>query len=178
MVSTEYAMVRLVTKQPSQCSETLILDFQVFVRAGGEVGSTALYRRIRDAKALVFLYDKGCLSGIAALKRPTASYRRKVVTKSGVSLDERMYPYELGYIFVLPSSRGKRYSHRLTEAALTAAEKHGVFATSRTDNEAMHAALKHYSFVKAGKPYSSSRRRLKLQLFIRSPTRSSDASNV
>jgi hypothetical protein len=85
-------MVRLVAKQPSQCSEALIEDFQVFVRAGGEVGGSALCRRIQDAKVLVFLYDKGCLSGIAALKSPTASYRRKLVTKSGVALHKSAYP--------------------------------------------------------------------------------------
>jgi hypothetical protein len=163
-------MVRVVAKQPAECSEALIEDFQAFVRAGGEVGGSALRRRIRDGKVLVFLYDNGCLSGIAALKRPTMSYRQKLVTKSGVSLDEAAYPYELGYIFVLPSSRGKHYSHRLTEVAMRAAESNGVFATSRTDNKAMHATLKRYSFVTAGRQYSSSRGQHELQLFIRFPT--------
>ncbi len=164
------APVTVVNRKPSDCHDTEIRDFMTFVLAGGEVSPTGLERRIRSATSLVFLTIGCCLCGVAALKRPEPGYRRHVSSSSGILLSESEFPYELGWVFVLPSARGRRFSVNLTRAALSSAGTEGVFATSRTDNVKMHATLTEFHFVSAGRPYASRRGDHKLQLFLRRAT--------
>jgi GNAT superfamily N-acetyltransferase len=127
--------------------------FGALVREAGEVGKNALATNIRTANALVFGRLAGKVLGIAALKRPQASYRRRIGGKAGVDLDPARYPYELGYVFLLPEAQGKKLSHGLVAAALAHAEGAAVFATARADNAAMLAALAKAGFKQAGQDY-------------------------
>lgn len=137
------------------------------VRAGGEVGGDVIENNVRNAKGLVFLRQGGCLSGIAALKNPLQSYRQKISKKTGVLVEASEFPFELGYIYVLPSARHNNISGDLTRAALSIAEGEGVFATSRIDNIYMHTTLGRFGFVKSGCIYTSSKGSHDLQLFLR-----------
>jgi GNAT superfamily N-acetyltransferase len=161
------ALVRVVELEPSDCDEKVLGDFKAFVLAGGEVTAEGLEDRIRSAVRLIFLSVCCCLCGVAALKRPEPSHRKHVSSKSGVSLPEAEYPFELGWVFVMPSARGRRFSLDLTRAALAAAGTAGVFATSRTDNTKMHATLAKFGFSPAGCPYPSALGSHQLQLFVR-----------
>ncbi len=159
--------VKFVARKPGDCHDAEIGDFMALVLAGGEVPSKGLEHRIRSATSLVFLTIGCCLCGVAALKCPEATYRKRVSSSSGVSLPEHEFPYELGYVFVMPSARGRRFSVDLKCIALSAAGSEGVFATSRTDNVNMRATLTKFDFVSAGRPYASRRENHKLQLFFR-----------
>lgn len=170
--------VRVLDCDPKDCDASQIADFMAFVLAGGEVTSNGLENRIRSAALLVFLDVGCCLCGIAALKRPEASYRKDVSNKSGVRLSEEEYPFELGWVFVMPSARGRKFSFELTRTALAAAEGEGVFATSRTDNSPMHASLEKYGFLRAGNHYPSERGNYQLQLFVRHAKRERRPSAV
>jgi hypothetical protein len=99
------ALVRVVELEPSDCDEKVLGDFKAFVLAGGEVTAEGLEDRIRSAVRLIFLGVCCCLCGVAALKRPEPSHRKHVSSKSGVSLPEAEYPFELGWVFVMPSPR-------------------------------------------------------------------------
>jgi len=157
----------IVAQQPCLFTEDELQDFMAFVRAGGEVCDAVLERNVRNAKFLVFLRQGDCSSGIAALKNPLPSYRQKISKQTGVLVGHSEFPFELGYIFVLPSARHQRISVDLTRAALSAAEGKGVFATSRTNNVYMHATLGKFGFVKSGCVYTSSKGNHDLQLFLR-----------
>src|SRR5229473_941554 len=159
--------IRVVDLQPSACDQKTLDDFKALVLAGGEVTSTGLENRIRSAARLIFLKVCGCLCGVAALKRPERSYREHVSAQSRTPLPEAKYPFELGWVFVMPSARGRGFSNDLTRAALSAAGAAGIFATSRTNNTAMHTALAKFGFERAGEPYPSDRGDHKLQLFVR-----------
>lgn len=160
-------LLKMDALEPSDCDDKAIGDFMALVLAGGEVAQEGLERRIRCAVRLVFLSVGGCLSGIAALKRPEQGYRKHVSSRAGFPLPEAGFPFELGWVFVMPRARGRRFSLDLTRAAMSAADTSGVFATSRTDNDRMHASLAKLAFVLAGHPYTSSRGNYKLQLFVR-----------
>jgi len=147
-------------------------------RAGGEVDGAVLEDRIRNAKHLIFLFQGSCLVGITALKNPLVSYRRSVSAKAGVKLDTSEFPYELGYVFVLPSARDARLSRPLVEAALKASNGAGVFATSRNDNVAMHRTLVRFGFAAVGHSYRSDRGNHELQLFIRAVAQQGNQPNV
>ena len=164
---------RLLTRIPGECGAKDLGDFLELIRAGGEATPEGLEDRIRRARWLFFLLLGDCLVGIAALKRPNESYRTYVAGRSGVSLQEDDYPYELGWVFVILSARGRKYSMDLTSAAVEVSGGKGIFATSRTENRAMHASLRECGFSAVGKAYASERGEHTLQVF----TRRSDATD-
>lgn len=158
-----------VSKAPADCTSAEISDFKAFVLAGGEVDKNGLEGRIRLAVRLAFLREGTCLVGIAALKRPNSSYRERVALSAGTLLPSTAYPYELGWVFILPSARGKGYSHLVVQAALEVAQESGVFSTSRADNDPMHRVLDRFGFSLSGSTYASTRGAHDLKLFAREP---------
>lgn len=153
-------------KKPSECSTAELQDFVAFVLAGGEVTAVGLDVRVKEAEALVFLVQDGCLKGIAAVKNPDQNYKNKVFRKARASVQANEFPFELGWVFVLPSSRGVGFSHKLVKAAIDVTSGRGVFATSRSDNVPMQKVLKAHGLSCHGKEYVSSRGNHKLILFV------------
>lgn len=141
--------------------------FVAFVRAGGEVSIQGLPERINGAAALVMAKIDGLLVGIAALKNPQPSYRRRISSESGFSLLATEFPFELGWVYVDSAFRGQGISLALSHAAIAASSGEGVFATSRSDNAAMHRSLVKVGLVPAGQQYASGRGKHLLQVFIR-----------
>lgn len=156
----------IVAQQPDFFTEAELQDFIAFVLAGGEVADAVLGNNVRKAKCLIFLRQGDCLSGVAALKNPLQSYRQKIEKKTGVPVAASDFPFELGYIFVLPSARRQGLSVELTSAALSAAEGKGVFATTRTNNLGMLATLGKFGFVQSGCVYASRKANQDIQLFL------------
>ena len=154
-------------KLPKNCSEVEIADFVSLVLAGGEVTAHGLGDRVRRAECISFLRYKSCLVGVAGLKRPTQNHRSEVSRWSGVTLPEELYPFELGWVFILPSARGKKLSLPLCTPLVEIAGSHGMFATSKTDNRGMHMTLQKLGFVSAGTSYKSPHGDHRLQLFVR-----------
>jgi len=150
---------------PSRYTAAEREQFLVLVHMGGEANATP--DRIRRAEALAMAWSGGDLIGIAALKRPLDSYREKVARRSGVSLRSSEWPYELGYVFVLPNHRGHGYAKRLVEHAVRAAGRRNVFATVRTNNEPMQATLRRFGFAQAGRDYLSDDAERTLSLWTR-----------
>ncbi|MGQ0694238.1 MAG: GNAT family N-acetyltransferase [Nitrospiraceae bacterium] len=157
----------LTVNPPGGFSKTDILDFISLVRAGNEVGNIALERNVRNAKCLVFGRQDSCLVGVAALKNPLPSHRKKLESKTAVSLNTNELPFELGYVFVLPSARNQGLARRLCQLAFSQADGRGVFATTRVDNVAMAAILAKLGFSRTGRTYASDRGNYQLQLFVR-----------
>ncbi|AGA89263.1 hypothetical protein Thimo_0400 [Thioflavicoccus mobilis 8321] len=158
----------ITSKKPVECSEIELADFAALVRAGGEVTKTGFDGRLKRAEALLFLEQDGCLQGIAAVKNPDKKYKEGVFAKAKSTIQSGIFVFELGWVFVLPSSRGGRLSYKLVEAAVSASKGQPIFATSRVDNIAMHKALKAYGFTCHGETYPSSRGQSQLKLFLHS----------
>ena len=154
-------------KVPKECSEIEIADFVSLVLAGGEVIAHGLEDRVRRAECISFLRYKSCFVGVAGLKRPSQNHRSEVSRWSGVTLPKESYPFELGWVFILPSARGKKLSLPLCTPLLEIAGSHGTFATSKTDNRGMHITLQKLGFVSAGASYKSPHGDHCLQLFVR-----------
>lgn len=161
--------IQTLSRKPSECSENQIHAFAALVRAGDEIDVAGLCRRIRAAERLVFLMVDDQLCGSASLKRPLPRYRERVASQSGQPLPQSTFPFEIGWVFVTPAARGRKLSVELTRCALEAAGANGVFATSRTDNAAMHATLRRFGFDPAGLPWQSSRGHYDLRVFLKKP---------
>jgi GNAT superfamily N-acetyltransferase len=168
----------VIAQPPRDFAEPEIQDFIALVRAGGEVGDAALEENVRNAECLVFVRQTSCLVAVAALKNPKASYRKNIHTKAGVAVNSDSFPFELGYIFVLPSARNQGIGAMLCESALSPAGERGVFATARTNNDGMNVILPKFNFSKAGEPYTSGRGDHQLQLYLRPATKKPVTADV
>lgn len=160
--------IDVAARAGSEFSSAEHQNFIDFVLLGGEVPEATLRRNVPVAPRLVFLREGGQLHGVAALKTPIGTYRAAIRQKAGINVDSDEYPFELGYVFVDPRTRGRGYAKVLVDAALGASDGSGVFATSREDNVAMHRTLLGNGFTRAGEPYQSREaQQRRLQLFLR-----------
>ena len=157
---------RVTAAQPHRFSDKERSSFRSLVEQGGEVAPNSVSTNINTARALVFGMVAGELVGIAALKRPQERYRKRIGASAGVDLSQTAYPYELGYVFLLPQARGQKNSPRLVTAALEHAVSAAVFATVRADNERMLATLARAGFEQAGQDYPGREARL-IRLLVR-----------
>ena len=158
--------MKIVARKPVELTDEERESFVELVREGGEVASQVLERNIANAQALVLLKQEGQIQGIAALKRPLPSYRKRIGKSANVGLSDAGFPYELGYIFIVPEARGQKLCGLLVAKALEIASGFGVFATARIDNLAMRASLVKAGFAPVGKPYRGRSSRT-LQIFIK-----------
>ena len=158
----------IVVKKPGDCSVAELQAFAGLILAGGEVMAVGLDARIKKAEALVFLLQNDCLKGIAAVKNPERNYKSGVFQKAKASVQANEFPFELGWVFVHPSSRGAGFAHKLVQATLGATGGRAIFATSRSDNIPMHKVLNAHGLSKNGVEYVSTRGNKKLVLFVSS----------
>ena len=120
-----------------------------------------------NAKCIAFLREEKCLVGIAGLKLPRSTYRARVQKSAGFSISEEAFPFELGWVFVLPSMRRRKLSLPLCQPVVAAAGSSGVFATSKSGNFGMHTTLKNLGFKQVGTEWRSRQAKENLMLFVR-----------
>ncbi len=160
-------MNQVDVKGPRECSDREREEFLKLVVQGGEVATKGLPNRIMTAEALGFLRVDDRLVGIAAVKNPSDKYRNKISDHSGFSLPEQTFLYELGWIFIAPAARGNKYSFHLAKDVITTVAGAGIFATSRSDNVAMHRVLDELGFQASGTAYKSTHGEYELRLFTK-----------
>jgi predicted GNAT family N-acyltransferase len=162
------AMTNIVMKKPSECSESELDSFEALVIKGGEVNATGLRDRIKKAKYLVFLFEKDKnLAGVAALKEPNNSYKKKVFRKAGSQENPNEFTFEAGWIYVEEQFRGRKYSRSLLEEVLKLAGDKQVYATTRENNEAMKRTNLNCGLQQSGHPYASEEGNYNLILYTR-----------
>lgn len=158
---------QIVVKAPGNCSDAELDQFAEKVAGGGEVAG-GLRERTKRAFRLGFVVYERAIVGTAALKKPAASYRKKVFKKAGSRLDPTAYPYELGWIFLDDSHRQKGQMTRLINDLLPAAKGSALFATTRTSNDVMRDMLAKLCFSEDGIEYASEQNAEQMvKLFVR-----------
>ena len=160
-------MPKVYAAEPSAFQPKEIDDFVAFVIAGGEVAARGLRDRVMRAPHIAFLRENDCLLGVGGLKSPSNDYRKGIEASSTTRLPGNEFPFELGWIFILPSARDRKLSFPLSQPLVAAAKGSGVFATSRTSKGNMHSTLKKLGFVRAGSEWPSKENDGKLALFLR-----------
>jgi len=160
--------MNIVAAEPKGFTDGDRNSFKALVEKGEEVAYDVLATNIENAKALVFGRIEGKVRGVAALKCPLASYRKRIEDKADFPLDEGKFPYELGYVFLAPEARKKGLSHCLIAAALEHAGGAAVFATARIDNDRMLTALAKAGFKRVGRDFPGRGTRI-IRLLIRQP---------
>ena len=145
---------RTIVKPPCACSDDELNAFVELVEAGGEV-APGLKARIKGAVALAMLYGGDELIGTAGIKRPNANYHQRVFCKAKTTLTADDYPFEVGWVYISPSHRGRHLTGRLLDAVINAPRSGAIFSTTRSNNKPMHHVLAARGFVKVGLPYLS-----------------------
>jgi hypothetical protein len=158
---------KVCAASPGKFQPKEIDDFVAFVLAGGEVTSHGLKARIVRAECISYLRNDDCLLGVAGLKSPDQGYRARVEKHSETKLPEKEFPYELGWVFILPSARDRKQSFPLCQPLVIAAKGAGIFATSRTTLKGMHRTLEKLGFVRTGSEWPSKENDGNLLLFLR-----------
>ena len=162
-----HSPISVVAKAPSACTDEEVSAFKELVLAGGEVNAGTLPELMSRSLALAFARKANSLVAVAAIKRPNVGYRAGVFTKSKGKQDPARFEFELGWVYVSPSARGNGAASALVSALVPALNAAPAYATSRVDNERMHATLKRFGFVAAGVPYPSKINEPEIQLFLR-----------
>lgn len=160
-------MLRVASNPPCTCPAADIDAFEALVLEGSEVDPNGLSQRISRAQRLAFTFSDQDLVGVAALKHPNIKYRKSVFVKSNSSRSPAAFPLELGWVYVKRDYRDRGISRLLVQELVRGIGEKNVFATSWTDNSAMHRSLEGFGFIREGKPYTSDIRTEKLQLFVR-----------
>ncbi len=140
--------------------------FEQMVLEGGEVNPKTLPGLIDRALVLAFARLDGVLVGVGAIKRPYVSHRGDVFEWAQAELDSTKFEFELGWVYVNVSGRNRRLASRLVEELMLSLNGASVYATSRVDNERMHASLKRFGFKRVGVPYPSKQNEPEIQLFV------------
>lgn len=163
--------VTAVIKSPAECSDIERAAFQSMALQSGEVQSEGLPALITQAEALLLLlHPQSALIGISALKHPRNSYRAKVFAASGTPSDPASFNLELGWIYLFEKHRGGGLSSWLIDPLLDHAADQSVFATCRTDNDAMNFILPKHGFQRSGNSYPSANGQHEINLFLRPAT--------
>lgn len=160
-------MSKVCAAEPSVFTPEEIDDFVALVLAGGEVDSNGLKGRVMKAAHIAFLRENDCLLGVGGLKKPSDHHRNDVELGSKTKLSAETVPFELGWVFILPSARNRKLSFPLCQPLVSAANGKGIFATSRLNNEGMHHTLKKLGFIRAGSEWPSKQTDGTLALFLK-----------
>lgn len=155
----------------NECSKIELAAFHALALQSGEVQSEGLPALIAQAERLLFLlHPQAGLIGISALKHPRDSYRAKVFAAAATRADPTSFNLELGWIYLLEKRRGGGLSSWLIDLLLDHAADQPVFATCRTNNEAMNFILPKHGFQRSGNSYPSANGQHEINLFLRPPT--------
>jgi GNAT superfamily N-acetyltransferase len=155
-----------IIRSPSECTDAEIEAFVNLASDGGEVRSADLERGARRAEFLLWIEGDCLPRAVAALKIPFDSYREGVFEKARSPLYSAGYPLEFGYAFTNPQHRRRGLGRALARASMKCAEGRGVYATVRSDNDAMRALLRELGFAPSGSDYPSVNRSVSLSLFV------------
>jgi GNAT superfamily N-acetyltransferase len=155
-------------KSARECSTVERAAFLALVLQGGEVDEQGLPNRIARAEALLFLlHGRLGLIGISALKHPEDNYRKKVFAASCSECAATSFNLELGWLYLSEKQRRGGLSSLLIDPLLDIAADRSVFATCRSNNDAMHSILPRHGFRHSGDPYPAANGQYELNLFVR-----------
>jgi len=145
----------------SEFSKADIDSFKKIVIDAGEVSENTFDGLLKKEPILLFIPDTENIKAVGALKIPNDSYKKKVFTNSRSNEESDTFSFELGWIVSLNPGYGKKLVEVLSKVT------DNIYATVRTENNAMKHILKKYDFEKSGQSYKSERDNYDIELYIK-----------
>lgn len=145
----EQQTVRVYIKKPEQCTSKEKETFINLVISGNQNTVEHVKYSFDDLVWVGLLYDNGEIKAVSSLKEGDSSpfYR------AGMEDIADEYPYEVGFSYTDPSSRGKGYNTTLKKKLFAKVGNRGIYATIRVNNKESMSVNKKLGFVPMGKPY-------------------------
>ena len=155
-------------KTPAECLSDELARFIELVKEGEEVNRSTLRELVSLAQFLAFSYNElNTLIGVGAIKQPYTTYRDGVFKKAKSDLKFSQFNIELGWIYIEETSRRCGLGKMIVRELLEKIKDKKIYATTRTDNNAMKSILREFIFYESGKEYESTRGEHSLVLFVR-----------
>ena len=147
----------VVARPPKECSSDELAAFVKIAAKGNEVEADDIKRGVERAAIVAWFESKSSMHAVAALKMPYDSYKERVFRKAGIPEESQKFGLELGYVYVEEAKRGNGYGAALVKRIIETSDKSPVYATTRSDNDAMQAILRKNGFASVGSAYTSER---------------------
>jgi RimJ/RimL family protein N-acetyltransferase len=141
--------VRIVIQRPYQCSKEDKTTFINLVLSGKQNTESHVISSFDDLVWVGILYEDNVIRAVSSLKHGD----EELFDRAGVPELADHYPYEVGFSFTDPTSRGKGFNTKLKKALFAKVGNRGIYATIRVNNKASLAVNKKLGFANVGKPY-------------------------
>ena len=126
----------VILRRGAELSDDEAAEVAYLIHSCGAVKGTVqqIENRVRRANLLIIARWAKEIAGVAALKSPEPTYRKRLRENVGVDVPENEYPTELGYVAVSKANRGRRLSSLLMEELMSLPiGGDGVFATTKRE---------------------------------------------
>jgi GNAT superfamily N-acetyltransferase len=159
-------MIERTIVGPAELADQAVDELVGLLVAGKEVSGPNLRQKVLLCTQLVVEWREGRPIGLAAVKSPVQSYRRKTAVRAGVG--QTILPVvELGYVVVDESYRGHGIGPALLQIAAGLVDGE-AFATSRSHT--IQQTLLSIGFGQHGSPFVTDAKKPPLRLYVRVAT--------
>lgn len=141
--------VHIVIQRPYQCSKEEKDTFINLVLSGKQNTEMHVVSSFDNLIWVGILYENGVIRAVSSLKEGD----EEIFERANVPELADDYPYEVGFSFTDPTSRGKGFNTKLKKALFSKVGNRGIYATIRVNNHASIAVNKKLGFKSVGIPY-------------------------
>lgn len=141
--------VKILIKRPSDCTPKEKETFISLVLSGKQNTPSHVKNSFDDLIWVALLYDGNEIKAVSSLKEGSF----EPFEMAGVEDEADNYPYEVGFSFTDPSSRGKGFNKMLKKRLFDKVTDGGIYATIRVNNKESMAVNKKLGFKPLGQPY-------------------------
>ncbi|TXF89280.1 GNAT family N-acetyltransferase [Neolewinella aurantiaca] len=138
-------------KPPADCTAEELEDFYEMCKEADQVSLINLKDRILNCPFLAFARHEEKIAGIAAIKVAGENYRQRTFTASKTTLDNKLFPHEVGYVYTKPFYQKNGIGSTLADMLISKFTDQNLFAT--TGNPTMKRILEKGGFGVAGSSY-------------------------
>lgn len=141
--------IKILIVKPSQCTKEEKETFINLVTSGGQNVVSHVKSSFKKLIWVGLLYEDGDIKAVSSLK----PQNKEIFINANVEDEMNKYPYEIGFSFTDPDSRGKGFNKKLKEKLFGKVGNKGIYATIRIDNKASISVNTKLGFKKLGKPW-------------------------
>ena len=141
--------VKILIKKPSDCTPKEKETFISLVVSGDQNAPARVKNSFNHLIWVGLLYEGDEIKAVSSLKEGNF----EPFEMAGVENEIDNYPYEVGFSFTDPSSRGKGYNGQLKKKLFDKVNNKGIYATVRVNNKESLAVNKKLGFKPLGQPY-------------------------
>lgn len=143
------SMIKTFIKRPYECTSSQKKTFIDLVLSGNQNTVAHVKDSFDDLVWVGLLFENSEIKAVSSLKKGDS----KPFSRAGVEEIAYEYPYEVGFSYTSPSSRGSGFNTTLKKRLFEKVGNRGIYCTVRVDNKASIAVNKKLGFVPVGDTY-------------------------